>query len=87
MRLLILAISVVLLTACSIEPGSEKWCKAKSDLSKSEWTTDDAKTFALHCIFDSQTIGSKEWCKNLDDKAKGEWTTNEATDYAKHCVL
>jgi len=87
MRLLILAISVVLLTACSIEPGSEKWCKAKADQSKSEWTTDDAKTFAMHCIFDSQTIGSKEWCKDLGDKPKGEWTTNEAADYAKHCVI
>ncbi len=87
MRLLILTISVILITACSVEPGSEQWCKAKSDQSKSEWTTDDAKIYTMHCIFDSQTIGSKEWCENLSDKPKGEWTTNEAADYAKHCII
>ena len=87
MRLFIMVLGIVLLGACSDKPGNENWCKAKADLPKSEWTGDDAKTYAMHCIFDSQTIGSKDWCENLKEKPKGDWTTSEAGDYAKHCVL
>lgn len=87
MRLLILTISLVLLSACSDKPGSENWCETKKDQSKSEWTTDDAMTFAKHCVFDSQTIGSEEWCADLAERPKGDWTASETGDYAKHCVL
>ena len=87
MRIFLIALGLVLLTACSAKPGSEKWCEAKKEQPKSEWTGDEAKTYAKHCIFDSQTIGSEKWCANLDEKSKGDWTTSETADYAKHCVL
>ncbi len=87
MRFLLIVISVAFLAACSAKPGSESWCEAKNEQSKSDWTTDDAMTFAKHCVFDSQTIGSEEWCENMDEKAKGDWTATETGDYAKHCVL
>ena len=87
MKYLIVATAVVLLAACSTDPGSEAWCKAKKEQPKGEWTTDDAMVFAKHCLLDSQTIGSKDWCANLDEKDKSDWTAGEAADYAKHCVM
>ena len=87
MRVAIVLGCVSLLAACSVEPGSEKWCAQMDETSKSEWTMDDAKTYASRCVIDSRTIGSEEWCAKLDEKDKGEWTTSEAADYAKHCVM
>ena len=85
-RLLVIG-SIVLLSACSAEPGSEKWCEAKKAQSKSEWTASDAGTFAKNCLLDSTTIGSETWCEDLSDKPRGEWTGDETKGYAKHCVL
>lgn len=87
MKIIPLIISVVLLSACSVEPGSEKWCEAKKEQSRSEWTGNDAKTYAMKCLIDGTAIGSEEWCEKLSKKPKGEWTGDEAGSYAKHCVL
>lgn len=78
---------ILLLTACSVEPGSEKWCAAKKEQPKSEWTGEDAKTYAKSCLLESTTIGSEKWCEDLAEKPKGEWTADEAAGYAKHCVI
>ena len=87
MKTILLICSIVLLSACSAEPGSEKWCEAKKEQSKSEWSSSDAKTYTMKCLVDSTTIGSEEWCENLSEKPKGEWTGDEAGSYAKHCVI
>lgn len=84
----LLAIGCILtLSACSVEPGSEKWCAQMKEKPKGEWTTSDAGTFASNCIIESRTVGSEKWCENLSDKPKGEWTGEEATSYAKHCIV
>ncbi|TXS93956.1 DUF3012 domain-containing protein [Parahaliea maris] len=75
------------LAGCSNEPGSEGWCEDKKAQSKSEWTADDAVTFASHCVFEGTTVGSEAWCEALAEKPKGDWSSNEAADYAKHCVF
>ncbi|HEY6131641.1 MAG TPA: DUF3012 domain-containing protein [Halioglobus sp.] len=87
MRQIVVIGCVLLLGACSVEPGSEKWCTQKKDQPKSEWTSSDAVTFAGHCLLDSTTVGSADWCKDLSDKPKGEWTANDTASYAKHCVM
>ena len=87
MKRILLIGGIILLGACSAEPGSEKWCEEKKNQPKSEWTGSDAATFAKNCIFESTTIGSEEWCKDLKNKPKGEWSANEAASYAKHCVM
>ena len=87
MRILFIIGCISLLAACSVEPGSEKWCAQMDETSKSEWTMDDAKTYASRCVIDSRTIGSEDWCAKLDEKDKGDLTTSEAADYAKHCVM
>ncbi len=78
---------ILLLSACSVEPGSEKWCAAKKEQPKSEWSASDAKTFATNCLLESTTIGSEKWCEDLSGKPKGDWTADEAAAYAKHCVI
>jgi hypothetical protein len=85
-RILIIA-SILTLAACSVDPGSEKWCATKKEQPKSEWTGSDAKTYAKNCLIEGMTIGSEEWCEDLSGKPKGEWTADEAKAYAKHCVM
>jgi Protein of unknown function (DUF3012) len=78
---------MLLLGACSVEPGSVKWCAMKKEQPKSEWTRTVATTYARHCLLDSTTVGSKDWCEDLSEKPKGEWTANDTTSYAKYCVM
>lgn len=39
------------ISACSPEVGSEKWCKNLKEKPKSEWTAQEAKDYAKHCLF------------------------------------
>ncbi len=87
MRRILIISSLLLLGACSTEPGSEKWCEHKKEQSKSEWSSSDAITFAGHCLLDGSAIGSKEWCEALSEQPKGEWSANETASYAKHCII
>jgi hypothetical protein len=85
-RLLVIS-SILLLAACSAEPGSEKWCAAKKEQPKSEWSSSDAATYARRCLIDGTAVGSQDWCEDLSGKDKGEWTADETKSYAKHCVI
>ncbi|QFU77475.1 DUF3012 domain-containing protein [Halioglobus maricola] len=82
-----LVAGTLILAGCSAEPGSERWCKAKKDQPKSEWTGSDAATFAKNCLIDGTEVGSEKWCEDLSGKPKGDWTASEASTYAKHCVM
>ena len=48
---LLLISSILLLTACSPEVGSDKWCQQLKDTPKGDWTTNEATDFAKHCVF------------------------------------
>jgi hypothetical protein len=87
MQRILLIGSLLLLAACSVEPGSEKWCAQKKEQPKSEWNGSDAITFARNCLLDGSAVGSNEWCADLSEKPKGEWTANEAASYTKHCIM
>lgn len=80
--------AAILLTACGGSgPGTEKWCAAKKEEPKSQWTMDDAKIYAQKCVIDGTAIGSDEWCAKMKEKGKDDLTVEEAADYAKHCVI
>lgn len=87
MKQILVICSILLLCACSAEPGSEKWCAAKKEQAKSEWSVSDATTYTKNCLIDGSSVGSEEWCEDLSGKPKGEWSANEASSYAKHCVM
>jgi hypothetical protein len=40
-----------LLAACDPEVGSDRWCEKMVDTPKGDWSANDAKAFAQHCIF------------------------------------
>ncbi|MDH5171996.1 MAG: DUF3012 domain-containing protein [Gammaproteobacteria bacterium] len=87
MKLFLAIAATLLLAACSAEPGSQKWCAAKAEQSKSEWTASDLATYTRNCLIDGTAVGSESWCKDMSDKPKGEWTADDTATYAKHCVL
>jgi len=52
MKKIILTVLVVFqLSACAPEVGSERWCANLKEKSKGDWTVNEAKDFAKHCIF------------------------------------
>jgi hypothetical protein len=87
MKYLIPAISALFFVGCSAEPGSEKWCAAKQEQPKVEWSAADAGTYAKNCVIDGMEVGSDRWCEKLSEKPKGDWTADEAASYARYCVL
>ncbi len=50
-KLLLTIIIGISLTACSPEIGSEKWCSILEDKPKGDWTMNETKDYAKHCIF------------------------------------
>jgi hypothetical protein len=52
MKILFLALSFTLLSACA-EVGSERWCKNMAEKPKAEWSTNEARDYAKNCIFES----------------------------------
>ena len=45
-----MATVAVAIAACSPEVGSEEWCDDMKEKPQGEWTVNDAKDFAKHCI-------------------------------------
>ncbi|MCB5226530.1 DUF3012 domain-containing protein [Alishewanella sp. 16-MA] len=50
---LALLASVVLLAGCAPEVGSKKWCEQMDTKAKGDWTANEAKDYAKHCILRS----------------------------------
>ncbi|WP_282606745.1 DUF3012 domain-containing protein [Pelagibius sp. Alg239-R121] len=48
--LAVLVIVGALTAACSPEVGSEEWCADLKDKPKGDWSANEAKDFAKHCI-------------------------------------
>ncbi len=44
-------VSCVLLAGCAPEVGSKKWCQAMEEKPKGDWTANQAKDYASHCVF------------------------------------
>ncbi len=87
LRAACLMIPLAGLMACTAEPGSEAWCETKKSEKKSEWSMDDAATYARNCVIDGTAVGSEKWCEDLKETPKSQWTAEDASAYAKHCVI
>lgn len=44
-------LGLMLTSACSPEIGSERWCTKMDETPKGEWSLNDAKAYAKHCMF------------------------------------
>ncbi|TQV88233.1 DUF3012 domain-containing protein [Aliikangiella coralliicola] len=52
MRLIIAIFAAAfLLMGCAPEVGSKEWCEDMKKKSKGDWTVNEAKDFAKHCVF------------------------------------
>lgn len=45
-------LALVALAACAPEVGSERWCEKMKETPKGEWTANNARDYAKHCVFD-----------------------------------
>ena len=50
-KILFLSLLLTQLTACSADVGSDKWCKNLKEKPKGEWTANEVRDFAKHCLF------------------------------------
>ena len=53
-KILISMVSLILITACAPEVGSEDWCAQLKEKPKGDWTATEAKDYAKHCLFKSE---------------------------------
>ncbi len=49
-RIMVVAATLIVVAACSPEVGSDEWCNDMKEKEKGEWTVNEAKDFAKHCI-------------------------------------
>ena len=49
-KLLYLSLLITLLTGCTAELGSEKWCANLKEKPKGDWTANQATDYAKHCL-------------------------------------
>lgn len=47
----ILLSGALLMQGCSPEVGSKEWCDEMKQQPKGDWTANEAKAYAEHCIF------------------------------------
>ena len=84
LKILVLALFALSLTACGDRVGSDEWCAKLKEKPKSEWTMEEAGDYTKYCVMG---MDPAKWCEKMEEKDKGEWTANEASDYAANCVM
>ncbi|WP_428035053.1 DUF3012 domain-containing protein [Amphritea sp.] len=47
---MMLGVAVVSMQGCSPEVGTKAWCEELKEKPKGDWTANEAKDFAKHCI-------------------------------------
>ncbi len=52
-KTVILAALWLMLAACTPKVGSDAWCDHMEEKSKGDWSANEAKDYASHCIFKS----------------------------------
>lgn len=43
--------TLLAITGCSPEVGTDAWCKQMKEKSKADWTANEAGDYAEHCLF------------------------------------
>lgn len=43
--------TLVLMTGCAPEVGTEAWCQQMKEKDKGDWSANEAADFAKHCLF------------------------------------
>lgn len=48
----LISLTLLTLTACAPEVGSERWCAELKEKPKMDWSTNEAKDYASNCAFE-----------------------------------
>ena len=51
-KIVFVATLLAFMTGCSPEVGSEKWCANLKEKPKGDWSSNEARDYAKHCLFD-----------------------------------
>ena len=46
----LIALASMFVVACAPEVGTEKWCEKMEDVPSGDWSVNDAKAYAKHCV-------------------------------------
>ena len=49
--LLFVSASLITVSGCAPEVGSEAWCNKMKEKDKGDWSANEAADFAKHCLF------------------------------------
>jgi hypothetical protein len=49
--LLLISATILSVSGCAPEVGSEAWCKQLADKDKGDWSVNEAADYAKHCLF------------------------------------
>jgi hypothetical protein len=49
-KLIAISFAAMFLAACTPEVGTEKWCEMMDDKSSGDWSVNEAKAYAKHCV-------------------------------------
>lgn len=49
--IIFLLFGFVFITGCSPEVGTKEWCNNLSEKPKGDWTINESKDYAKHCLF------------------------------------
>lgn len=47
------ALLALTIAACAPEVGTKKWCENMKDTPKGDWTANEAKAYAGHCLLEN----------------------------------
>lgn len=54
-NLILTALATIFLVACAPEVGTKKWCEKMDDTPNGDWSVNDAKAYAKHCVMGKYT--------------------------------
>jgi hypothetical protein len=47
---ILIALAALFLVACAPEVGTEKWCDKMDDTPSGDWSVNEARDYAKHCV-------------------------------------
>ena len=51
-RIILLCVLLGFITGCASQVGSKVWCERMENKSKGDWSVNEARDYARHCLFD-----------------------------------
>ena len=50
-KIILVTFAALMMSACTPEVGSEKWCAMMKEKPKGDWSATELKDYTKHCVF------------------------------------